>query len=556
MKTNYYILTILCLVVLNIALTSVHLRADLSSDKRYTLSETSCSMLRGFDNEGATFKADLWLAGGLNAGFSGLSRATADLLREMSEWVDIEVATYSPNELSDSEQEAIIKQLSDFGYHPVQVYENTGNAERRQTIVYPFLRLADSKRSVVVPLLLNDPTQSGADNLNHSLESLEYTLMRALSELKTDKRPKVAFIEGHGELPEIYTLDLQQALSRYCDVYYGSLTNDAGCLDDFNCIVIADPTQPFSERDKYIIDQYIMHSGNVLWTLSGVRFSEQVLSTQGFTPVLPLDLNIQDMLFKYGIRINADLVQDLQCLPLSVDMSADPNQHDYHTLPFTYSPLLLTATDNPITRNLPQVSAPFASTVEFVGDSEGQDRRLLLATSSNSRITAAPARVDLGDLSPDLNAFNRQLLPVAVSIDGEFTSLFAHRLVPDSVTTSRQTLAQGNARQVIVACGNSIRNEVQSGKPLPLGYDRVSKLQFGNRDFFVNAILYLTDRHELLSLRQKSLTLRLLNRQLTHQRLTLNRIVSILLPLSLLAIAAAAVGLTRKRKYTNNIQLQ
>ena len=402
-----------------------------------------------------------------------------------------------------------------------------------------------------MPLLENNPVLSGADNLNNSIESLEYTLMRAMSELQTDELPKVAFLEGHGELPEVYTLDLQRALSRYCDVYYGQLTDRADCLDEFSCVVIADPTQPFSERDKYIIDQYIMHSGNVLWTMSGVRFSEKVLSQQGFTPVMPLDLHLQDMLFKYGFRVNTCLVQDIQCLPLSVDMSPDPSQHDYHTMPFTYSPLLLTASDNAVTRNLTQVSAPFASTVDLVGDGEGQTRQLLLATSSNSRVTPAPAQVDLGDLTPDPQAFNRQHLPVAVSIDGRFESLFAHRLVPDSVTTNRPTAASGEARQIVVACGNSIRNELQGSQPLPLGYDRVSKLQFGNRDFFVNAILWLTDRHDLLSLRNKNITLRVLNKQHTQQRLTVNRILSILLPLSLLALAAIAVAFARKRKYTD-----
>ena len=504
------------------------------------------------------------LNGQLNAGFAKLSSATYDMLSELSQFVTIEIIKSS----DDAQTGQLQQWLSSMGYQPTQIYETTGDGRQQQTIVYPYCLLSlsgDSQDSgtadtdgrkpfIVANLLVNNPSQSGAENLNSSVEQLEYTLLQAIHVLCSENKPKIAFIEGHGELPEMNTADLQQALTPYFDIYFGTITDDAQCLNDFNAIVIADPTQPFSEHDKYIIDQYIMRGGRVLWTVNGVRFSDEVLTNNGFTPALPLELNLQDMLFKYGIRVNHNIVQDIQCLPVPVDISADPARHDYHPMPWVYSPLLIPSAGNAVTHSLMPVNATFASTISLVDNATGQQNRdTLLATSSNSRTLATPAEIDLTDLTQDPSLFTSSRLPVAVSVDGMFTSLFEHRLIPENVTNAVEKLTQGQSRQVVVACGSAIRNEVQNGKPLPLGYDRYSKMQFSNRDFFVNTLLYLTDCDNLLQLRKKDLTLRLLNKQRTHNNIPLIRTLVILLPLLILALTAFAIRTINRKRYSEHI---
>lgn len=543
MKIRRIILAVLLAIALNVVLLRHSVRFDLSEDKRYTISASTKEYLQ--HNIDCELQAQVMLSGNLNAGFSRLQTATIDMLRELSRYANISLA-----DADDEELAAQMQMLEKNGYNPTQIYETTGDGKQQQTIVYPYVLLSDGKHIVVANLLVNNPSQSGAENLNTSIEQLEYTLLRAIHLLVKSERPKVAFLEGHGELPELNTADLQQALAPYCDIYFGTITDDARCLDEFRCVVVADPTERFSEHDKYIIDQYIMHGGRVLWVVNGVRLSTATLTDNGFTPVLPLDLNIQDMLFRYGFRINHNLVEDVQCLPIPVDMSADPTQHNYMPMPWVYSPLLNTSAENAITRGIMQVNATFASTVSFVGSGDGQQRQVLLFTSSNSKTQATPAEVDLTDLSQNPELFTDNALPVAASIEGTFPSLFAHRMIPDSIENSTQQMSEGSSRQVIVACGAAIQNELQNGKPLPLGFDRYSKMQFGNRDFFLNTILYLTDNDNLLQLRQKNITLRLLNKQRTQEHINGIRLLIIGMPLLVLCLIGLTITIASKKKYS------
>ena len=550
MQTRYYILSLLAVIVLNVGLLGTRCRRDLSSDHRYTISPTTREMLRGWHTEKTTFSVDNYLCGELNAGFSALSQSTADMLRELGQYVAIEVRQQDPTEMEAAEQRALHDLLERYGYHPIEIHESTGKGEKRQTIAYPYLRVSNGTRSTLVALVDNNPMRTGQENLNSSEQSLEYNIVRAMAQLQSPKRSKVAFIEGHGELPELNTASLEFALSRYCDVYYGRLSSADNCLDEFDCIIVADPQTPFTDADKYIIDQYIMHGGRVLWLLSGVQMSEQVLSQQGFTPVIARDLRLQDMLFRYGVRVNNDLLQDVSCLPIRVDMSTDPTRHDYHPMPWTYAPLLSCSADSYISRGVTQVSAVFASTIDLVGEGEGQHRQILLTSSSTAKTTGTPAKVDLEDMTPLIETFNRSNLPVGVAIDGRFESLFAHRLTPREVESSRPTAKEGESRQVIIGSGSIARNETQSGRPLPLGFDRYTQMQFGNCDLLTNAVLYLTDSQNLLQLRQKDLQIRLLSKKSIKQSMTTIQTLSIALPLLVLLLTAMCFYIARKQIYS------
>ena len=245
-------------------------------------------------------------------------------------------------------------------------------------------------------------------------------------------------------------------------------------------------------------------------------------------------------------------MQDVQCLPIPVNVSDDPQQPNLQPMPWTYAPLLLTSQGSPITRNLGQVSSTFVSPIDAVGGEDGIEKRVLLATSTATRLTGTPGEVDLSDINPDMSTFQYQYVPVAVSLEGEFPSAFAHRMVPEGITNSGAIIKQGTkTRQVLIACGSIADNEVQQGQALPMGYDRYSGMQFSNRDMVVNAVLWLTDADGLISLREKSVALRLLNDKRAHDERMKVQWISTVSPIAILALIGGVVMIIRRKKYQN-----
>ncbi|MBP3575097.1 MAG: gliding motility-associated ABC transporter substrate-binding protein GldG, partial [Paludibacteraceae bacterium] len=484
-------------VLVNVLVHHFVVRWDMTNDRRYSIAPTTRALIQSLD---APLQVTILLDGELNAGFQRLQRATIEMVEELEAigyWqLGIEYRVSA---------EEVPKGLS-----PTVIHERTHKGQTAQTTVYPYALITYKGKTAVVELLRNNRGLSGEENLNHSIENLEFAFVEAIHSLARESVEKIAFLEGHGELSEAEVFDLSQALSHYYQIDRGTLGNETGVLDEYRAVIIADPQLPFSEKDKYILDQYLMQGGRILWVVNGVRFSEQTLSENGMTPVIPLELNISDMLFRYGVRINPALVQDLQCLPMPVDVSDNPQQPNWQPMPWTYAPLLLTSQASPITRNIMQVSATMASCIDFVGGEDGLQKTTLLATSSNSKLTGTPATVDLSLFNGTESEFQYAFVPVAASIEGVFLSLYAHLLPPEDLQLHAPLRKTSEpTKQIVVAAGSTIRNEWQQGQPLPLGYDRYTQTQFGNRDFMVNAVLYLTDDTGWMALRQKQITLRL-----------------------------------------------
>ena len=538
MKVWKGIVVLVALVVINLLMSYIVWRWDMTDDKRYSISAPTKALLQDLD---APLTITLLLDGEMNAGFLRLQKATQELVEELgvyaAKWYQLLGAP---------------EQLITNGYgnlEPTVVHERTHKGQTAQTIIYPYAIVQYHDRSQVVTLLKNQRGLSGEENLNHSIENLEFAFAEAIRSLTQDKVEKIAFLEGHGELEERDVYDLTQQLAKYYQIDRGTLGTVSGVLDDYKAVIIADPQMPFSETDKYILDQYIMQGGRILWVVNGVRFSDDYLASEGYTPIIALDLNINDMLFRYGVRINHALVQDLQCLPVPVDVSHDPNQPNWQPMPWTFAPLLLTSQVSPITRNVAQVTATMASAIDIVGEDDGIRKEVLLATSSASRLTSAPAKVDLS-MGSDSEGFNQAFVPVAVSLEGIFPSIYAHLLPPEEVTLATPLLRESKpTRQIVVAAGSTIRNDWQQGQPLPLGYDRYTQMQFGNRDFMVNAVLHLTDDQGWLQLRQKEFTLRLINDQRARQTRIVAQVISIVIPLALLAIVGGAMLILRRKRY-------
>ena len=545
MKRYWWVIAIVGVVLLNVAAHFCVLRLDLTDDQRYSLSTATKELLNELD---APVEVTVYLAGDLNPSFQRLKNATAEMLEEMGK------LRPSKSPLKGDFANPSSEDLSALGLAPIVIHERAHNGTTVQQTVYPYALVRYKGRSAVVSLLQNNRGMSGEENLNASIENLEYAFAEAIHQVQQTEVPKVAFLEGHGELPEQNVYDISLALSKYFQIDRGALGSDPNVLDGYQAVVVADPQTPFSEADKYILDHYIQQGGNVLWVLNGVRFSEDVLAQSGFTPVLALDLNLTDMLFRYGVRVNPALLQDVQCLPVPVNVSSDPQQPNLQPVPWYYAPLLLTSQASPITRNIGQVSSMFASPVDVVGGEDGIHKEVLLATSTATRLIPTPAEVDLGDLNPDMSTFRYQYVPVAVALEGRFPSVFAHRMVPEGIEFTAAGGAIGGisevSRQVVVASGSVIRNEIQQGKALPAGYDRYSGMQFANRDFLVNAVLYLTDEQGLIPLRQKTIALRLLNDRRAHEQRTQMQLFSTITPVALLALIGLIVFLIRRYKYT------
>ena len=545
MKRYWWVIAIVGVVLLNVAAHFCVLRLDLTDDQRYSLSAATKELLNELD---APVEVTVYLAGDLNPSFQRLKNATAEMVEEMGK------LRPSKSPLKGDFADPSSEDLSALGLTPIVIHERAHNGTTVQQTVYPYALVRYKGRRAVVCLLQNNRRMSGEENLNASIENLEYAFAEAIHQVQQTEVPRVAFLEGHGELPEQNVYDISLALSKYFQVDRGVLGSDPSVLDGYQAVVVADPQTPFSEADKYILDHYIQQGGNVLWVLNGVRFSEDVLAQSGFTPVLALDLNLTDMLFRYGVRVNPTLLQDVQCLPVPVNVSSDPQQPNLQPVPWYYAPLLLTSQASPITRNIGQVSSMFASPVDVVGGEDGIRKEVLLATSTATRLIPTPAEVDLGDLNPDMSTFRYQYVPVAVALEGRFPSVFAHRMVPEGIELAAAGGAIGGnsevSRQVVVASGSVIRNEIQQGKALPAGYDRYSGMQFANRDFLVNAVLYLTDEQGLIPLRQKTIALRLLNDRRAHEQRTQMQLFSTITPVALLAFIGLIVFLIRRYKYT------
>lgn len=532
-------------------------RIDLTSDKRYSISPQTKALMQKVQ---APVDMTIYLEGDLNPGFLRLQKATEDLAEEMSVYSAKELNIHFENPSiaqSNEERQRKYEELEALGMSPTAIYERDKEGKSIQKIVFPWIKMTSNGKTVFVNLLKNIRGNSGEENLNISIENLEFEITDGIRRLINKEISKIAFIEGHGELTDAETYDISKALSRYFQIDRGVLGSDATILTEYKAIIIAKPTNPFSESDKYIIDQYIMNGGRVLWLLDGVKIAQENLSKTGLSPAIALDLNLGDQLFKYGIRIAPVILQDVQCATIPVNIAAINDNPQFEPSPWYYAPLLLTSPEHPVTKNLTEVRSEFSSAIELVGENKQVTPTLLLATSSNTHAIITPATINMADMpkADDKSYFNTAYAPVAVLLEGVFESDFANRMPPREIKQAFPFLEKSlKTRQIIISDGDIIRNETNGiasdSTTLPLGYDRYMNQQFGNREFIQNAVLYLTDEEGWLDLRSRSLKLRLLNKSKVNDQRLMWQIVNVTVPLLLLLIFGIVYQAVRKRKYT------
>ena len=552
-RISYLVFLIVVLVL--VFTKTLFFRVDLTAEGRYSLSDASKELVAEM-YEPLTVK--IYLDGDLDANMLRLRRATEDMVRELniysSEQLTIE--SYNPNsETTDEARYAEYARLEERGLRGMSVTVRERGGKMSEQVIFPWAEVCSSRDTMAICLMQPSSRKSGEAVVNSAIADLEYLFVDAIRILNRKEIRKVAFIEGHGELGEEYTYDASDALSRYFQVDRGVIGTDASILDGYDAIIVAKPMEKYSETDKFIIDQYIMRGGRVLWLLDGAQMSDDMLSKGGTTPLIALDVNLQDMLFRYGVRLTPTVVEDMQCAYMPVNVARPGEEPRFEPIPWFYMPLLQGSPYHPITKTLQAVKADFASGIEIVGDTAGVRKEVLLITSNASHVHAAPTEIDvMGAINIEPKEyFTTQYVPVAVAMEGTFESIYKHRMAPAGVRAGKIIDKSEPTRMVVVADGDIIRNDVEQHQEglmlVPLGYDRVTRQTHGNKNFIVNTMLYLTDDEGVMQLRNRRVDLRLLNRAVVESQRNMWLWINTLLPIVLLAIFGGVFFLNRKRKY-------
>jgi ABC-2 type transport system permease protein len=545
-------LAILVIVLLNFIASFIFHRFDLTSEKRYTLSPATRSLLAKLDE---TVFVKVYLDGEFPAGFKRLRNETKEMLDEFRTYSNnnIEYEFINPSENPDKKQQnEVYKQLYDKGLQPtnLEVKEESGTS---QQVLWPGAIVSYKGHEAPWQLLKTQLGISSEGQLNNSIQALEYGFASTIRSLSTNINNEIGFIEGHGELDTLYVEDIKNALGQFYGLKRIQINGQLDALDGLAAIVIAKPDTAFSKEDKFVIDQFIMRGGKALWCIDVLETRLDSLARTGRTLAIPYELGLEEMLFKYGARINQNMVLDLQSSALPVNTAYKGQQPKIELKPWIYSPVILPTQKHPIVKNLEAIKFDFTSSIDFV-EAPGIEKTVLLTTSKNSKTLNAPVRVDMRimQFEQDEAQFKNPRQPVAVLLEGSFESVFKNRAFPQEFLKEFDFKKTGvPTKMIVIADGDVIRNDVQtsSGKAYPLGYDKYTNQTFGNKDFILNCMNYLCDDSGLISVRSRELTLRLLDKKKMKTERLKWQIINVCLPLLLLLIYGLIHFLRRKRKY-------
>lgn len=560
------LLGVAIIVFANIIASFVFTRFDLTSEKRYTLSDATKKLLTGVDDY-VFFR--IYLDGEFPAGFKRLRNETREMLDEFkayNQYIEYEFA--DPNESPNNEDRKLVyKQLIEKGLMPTNLQVNDKEGSSQQ-IIFPGALVTYRGKEMPVQLLSDQFGNAPEEALNNSIQNLEYNLANTIRKLIATHKPKVAFIYGHGELGPDETYDIRLALTEYYQVERVKIdgqisaltehgTNDTSRVSIFNkykAIVIASPDSVFSDRDKFIIDQYIMRGGRVLWLVDGVNASIDSLMHKNPTMGLANEVNLEDQLFTYGARVNFNLLLDASCLPIMLVTGRVGDKPKFDYMPWMFFPMVSPASKHPMVNNINPLKTQFASSVDTIAV-KGIKKTILLSTSQYSRAVKSPVIIDLNMAKekPDPSLLNQSYLPVAVLLEGKFESLFKHR-IPTEIATDKTIgfMEQGRQSQmIVVADGDVIRNQLHrtKGYPLPLGFDQDTRQTFGNKEFILNAMNYLIDETQLISIRSRELKIRLLDRKRVEDEKLRWQLLNVMLPILVIVVFGVVKIYLRKRRF-------
>jgi len=551
-----FLSSVTAIIILALLTSFMRVRLDLTEDRRYTLSEQTRKILTNLKND---IYIQVYLDGEIPIPLKRLKRSVREMLDEfrIASGRKIDYEFINPSEGKNVQQRnAQYQLLEKKGLNPVDIKASDAEGGSTTKRIYPAMIV--NYNGIEVPVnFLNNSSSSYEQNILHSVEGLEYEMIQTIATLSSGTINKVAFIEGHDEIPEIETADITMNLARFFTIDRGTIAGKSGILDKYAAVIIAGPEKLFSESDKLVLDQYIMNGGKVLWLFDEVAVNSDSLA-YGETVGLYRPLNIEDQLFRYGVRVNPAIVQDLECLPIRIMVMSEGTRQQVVPAPWIYYPLLKPAVNHPITRNLNRVKAEFANYIDTVGLDPAIRKTILLSTSKFSRIVSPPVVISLkeAELTPVEKDFNRPNLPVALLLEGVFPSAFKNRMVSNLTDDKnlRIKTQSKETRMIVVADADIIRNEVTrvglNESPRPLGEDKYTGQIFGNRDFLINCLNYLVDNNGIMELRSRELKLRLLNvAKIKTERLKW-QLINMTGPILMVVLSGLLFSYFRRKNYT------
>lgn len=541
-------------------------RLDLTSEKRHTLTDNTIEFLEDLDE---LMYLKVYLKGEYPAMFKQLEIATREKLQEMRAYSNgnLEFEFINPSEVEDkATREENYRKLIESGlrYTTLQIREKDGVSEK---IIFPAAEVTFRGKTLPLQLLKSQERLPSAEMINNSINNLEYELMNVFYQLQQAQKPRVAFLQGNGELDEMETGDIAQALDEFYRVDYVQIDGRINALTKrvaetnyreniYDALIVAKPTQPIDDKDKYIIDQFVMHGGKVIWLLDAMNASMDSLEGRDLTMALSMDLNLDDLLFKYGVRINKNLLIDRTCAPIGIMTGPMGNQQQMEYFPWYFKPLIVSDSNHPIVSNLDPIAMEFVSSIDTL-PRKGVRKNILLTTSPYTRIFRSPVRVSLNivRIDPDFGNNRSPEQPVAVMLNGTFESAFKNRLSPLMTDNAEIGFIEESkpTSMLVVADGDVVRNQVNRarGQIYPLGFDRYAgRKLYGNREFMVNAVNYMLGDASLISIRSRNVTLRQLDMERLLSEKLQWQILNIVLPVLLIFVLGFVQYFIRRKKYT------
>jgi gliding-associated putative ABC transporter substrate-binding component GldG len=540
--------------LLNLISNSYFHRFDLTKDKRYTLSPTSLTIIKQIQNPLAI---KIYLQGDLPAEFKRLQSETQQLLEEFQAYnKNIVFEFVNPLENEDESMDNI-KQLYSKGLMPINISVDD-KGKQSQAMVFPWAIAVYNNKEVNIPLLKNRMGASTTDKVIGSVQHLEYSIADALNKITKDKQKKIAVIKGNGELPDIQIAKfLMQVRESY---HIGPFTLDSvaqnprgslEALQKYDLAIIAKPTETFSDSEKQVLDQFILNGGKTLWLIDQVTIEiDSLYNDSGANLAFPKDLNLNDMFFKYGFRINPDLVKDEQGSPIKLASGDQGSATQYQEFIWKFAPQVYPNSSHPIVKNLGGIKFDFANPIDTLKN--GIKKTVLLHSSQYSKKIGSPFEVNLNMVTEETSPkdyLNTGNIPLSVLLEGSFHSMFENRVLPFDQNTFE---AKGKAnKMIVISDGDLIRNQLdKNGQAVELGYDQRSGNLYDNKDFIMNCVNYLLDDTGLINIRSKDLDLPLLDKEKVYENYSYTQFITIGLPLLLLLIFGVLFRFFRKRKYS------
>ena len=547
------ILLPLSLIVINIFSAKIGLyeRFDLTSDNRYTLSDAALNTVADVDSP---IIVDVFLEGDFPSEFRKLKSETRQILEEFSAYnQNIKFSFINPIE-DDENRDLVIKQLTDRGLTPLQLsIQESGKSS--QELIFPWGLASYNNQTVKIPLVKNKIGATQQELVNNSVQNLEYAFADGFSKLVNPKKRKVAVLRGNDQLENKYIADFVTTLRDYYFIApftLDSVANNAqGTLDKlngFDLIISAKPTLAFSEEEKLVLDQYTMNGGKSLWLIDAVAMDKDSLYNEsGKSVAIGRDLNLTDFFFKYGLRINPVLVNDMYSAPITLAIG-EGSQAQFQPVKWQYSPLAKSASNHPIVNNLNLVKFDFANQIDTLKN--GISKTILLKSSPLSKLDGTPLEISLDIVTqePDPSRYTRGNQNLAVLLEGEFTSVYNNRIKPFELSEEKNKSIP--TKMVIIADGDVIKNEFGRNRPQELGFDKWTGQTFGNKEFLLNAVNYLLNDDGLINIRSKEIAIAFLDQQKITDQKTKWQLINIGIHLVILALFGFVFNYIRRKKYT------